>query len=159
MRFEPTGHTTNPDIRIAKSVVDYIFRWMGITFLPGHRESLGLPPKVDEDMAAKNSNGANGAGTNGSGSHSNGTHSNGSHGNGAGSSGHSNGHGKSEVAVSDRMGLAVKVDENGGPIGGRNDQFARFQCDAPSCDNCGSITVRNGNCYLCHNCGNSMGCS
>ena len=33
------------------------------------------------------------------------------------------------------------------------------QSDAPSCDNCGAITVRNGNCYLCHNCGNSMGCS
>ena len=42
---------------------------------------------------------------------------------------------------------------------GQGDQFARFQIDAPSCDNCGSITVRNGNCYLCHNCGNSMGCS
>ena len=41
----------------------------------------------------------------------------------------------------------------------RGDQFARFQMDAPSCDNCGSITVRNGNCYLCHNCGASMGCS
>jgi hypothetical protein len=38
MRFEPMGHTTNPDIRIAKSVVDYIFRWLGITFLPGHRQ-------------------------------------------------------------------------------------------------------------------------
>ncbi|HEY6563880.1 MAG TPA: hypothetical protein VIY86_05255, partial [Pirellulaceae bacterium] len=37
--------------------------------------------------------------------------------------------------------------------------FGRFQSDAPSCDNCGSITVRNGNCYLCHNCGSSMGCS
>lgn len=46
-------------------------------------------------------------------------------------------------------------------VGGnnRNSQFARFQSDAPTCDNCGSITVRNGNCYLCHNCGNSMGCS
>ncbi len=41
----------------------------------------------------------------------------------------------------------------------RDDQFASFQLDAPSCDNCGAITVRNGNCYLCHNCGNSMGCS
>jgi ribonucleoside-diphosphate reductase alpha chain len=40
-----------------------------------------------------------------------------------------------------------------------SEQFARFQLDAPSCDNCGAITVRNGNCYLCHNCGNSMGCS
>ena len=42
---------------------------------------------------------------------------------------------------------------------GQTAQFARFQIDAPSCDNCGNITVRNGNCYLCHNCGNSMGCS
>ncbi len=41
-RFEPMGHTKNPDIRIAKSLVDYIFRWLGITFLPGYREaSLG----------------------------------------------------------------------------------------------------------------------
>jgi ribonucleoside-diphosphate reductase alpha chain len=41
----------------------------------------------------------------------------------------------------------------------RSQQFATFQTDAPACDNCGAITVRNGNCYLCHNCGNSMGCS
>ncbi len=32
-RFEPMGATKNPDIRIAKSIVDYIFRWLGITFL------------------------------------------------------------------------------------------------------------------------------
>jgi ribonucleoside-diphosphate reductase alpha chain len=40
-----------------------------------------------------------------------------------------------------------------------NSQFKRFQDDAPACDVCGSITVRNGTCYRCHNCGNSMGCS
>ena len=39
MRFEPMGHTKNPDIRIAKSIVDYIFRWLGITFLPGYKEA------------------------------------------------------------------------------------------------------------------------
>ncbi len=37
-RFEPWGYTKNPDIKIAKSLVDYIFRWLGITFLPGYRE-------------------------------------------------------------------------------------------------------------------------
>ena len=43
-RFEPMGYTTNPDIRIAKSLVDYIFRWLGLTFIPGYREAtLGLP--------------------------------------------------------------------------------------------------------------------
>jgi ribonucleoside-diphosphate reductase alpha chain len=31
--------------------------------------------------------------------------------------------------------------------------------DAPPCDNCGNITVRNGSCYRCLSCGNSMGCS
>ncbi|MEQ8804385.1 MAG: hypothetical protein RIE16_01320, partial [Rhodospirillales bacterium] len=31
--------------------------------------------------------------------------------------------------------------------------------DAPACDVCGTITVRNGTCYKCLNCGNSMGCS
>ena len=46
-----------------------------------------------------------------------------------------------------------------GNYASRSEQFASFQTDAPSCDNCGAITVRNGNCYLCHNCGNSMGCS
>jgi ribonucleoside-diphosphate reductase alpha chain len=40
-----------------------------------------------------------------------------------------------------------------------NAQFEHFQDDAPACDICGSITVRNGTCYKCFNCGNSMGCS
>src|SRR6185295_9171800 len=49
MRFEPMGHTTNPDIRIAKSVVDYIFRWMGMQFLAGFREaSRGELPSQGE---------------------------------------------------------------------------------------------------------------
>jgi ribonucleoside-diphosphate reductase alpha chain len=60
----------------------------------------------------------------------------------------------------ERAGVNLKVDGNAGPsLSIRSEQFAKFQLDAPSCDNCGSITVRNGNCYLCHNCGNSMGCS
>ena len=36
---------------------------------------------------------------------------------------------------------------------------AALMGDAPACDQCGSITVRNGTCYRCLNCGNSMGCS
>ena len=31
--------------------------------------------------------------------------------------------------------------------------------DAPLCDVCGHITIRNGSCYKCLNCGNSLGCS
>jgi len=46
-RFEPMGHTKNPDIRIAKSIVDYIFRWLGIRFLPGFREAMSGHAAVD----------------------------------------------------------------------------------------------------------------
>jgi ribonucleoside-diphosphate reductase alpha chain len=42
-RFEPAGITTNQDIRFAKSVVDYIFRWLGLKFLPREeQDALGL---------------------------------------------------------------------------------------------------------------------
>jgi ribonucleoside-diphosphate reductase alpha chain len=64
---------------------------------------------------------------------------------------------KADTDLLDRAGAKLRLDGEGPAV--RSDQFARFQLDAPSCDNCGAITVRNGNCYLCHNCGNSMGCS
>ena len=38
-------------------------------------------------------------------------------------------------------------------------QLDTMMGDAPVCDVCGHITVRNGACYKCLNCGNSMGCS
>ncbi len=43
VRFEPSGFTGNPEIPIAKSIVDYIFRWLGSRFLPKEeREALGI---------------------------------------------------------------------------------------------------------------------
>jgi len=38
----------------------------------------------------------------------------------------------------------MEVLERAGVVGVRSEQFARFQSDAPACDNCGAITVRNG---------------
>ena len=55
-------------------------------------------------------------------------------------------------------GAVLKAGSSISPLS-RSEQFASFQTDAPACDNCGAITVRNGNCYLCYNCGSSMGCS
>ncbi len=177
-RFEPMGHTPNPDIRFAKSIVDYIFRWLGTTFLPGYREANsrgtiespsepttprgdaeGEPKpvamragglKAPQDATAKTrpANGsANGA------SHANG------HGRTHGKSSSANGHQEASAptVTLPRVGLAREADP--APQNLRSEQFVSFQTDAPACDNCGSITVRNGNCYLCHNCGNSMGCS
>src|SRR5437899_2300226 len=43
MRFEPAGQTNDPDIRVAKSIVDYIFRWMGKRFLTAdQQEEIGI---------------------------------------------------------------------------------------------------------------------
>jgi ribonucleoside-diphosphate reductase alpha chain len=142
-RFEPMGHTTNPDIRIAKSVVDYIFRWLGVTFLPGYREASNGLPHADagqDESTARRAAAATAPGMFRDGAEG-------------------NGKGPVDAAMLERAGATMRVDENAGPISGLSGQFARFQSDAPSCDNCGAITVRNGNCYLCYNCGNSMGCS
>ncbi|MHC4941753.1 MAG: vitamin B12-dependent ribonucleotide reductase [Planctomycetota bacterium] len=46
-RFEPSGWTSNPDVPVAKSIVDYIFRWLGIQFIPGYREKNA--PKRERD--------------------------------------------------------------------------------------------------------------
>jgi ribonucleoside-diphosphate reductase alpha chain len=54
MRFEPAGLTNDADIRTAKSIVDYIFRWMGKKFLDADaQEELGiLSPEVRARLAA-----------------------------------------------------------------------------------------------------------
>jgi ribonucleoside-diphosphate reductase alpha chain len=54
MRFEPSGMTNDPDIRAAKSIVDYIFRWMGKKFLStDQQEEIGiLSPEVRARLAA-----------------------------------------------------------------------------------------------------------
>ncbi|MFZ5805604.1 MAG: vitamin B12-dependent ribonucleotide reductase [Verrucomicrobiota bacterium] len=62
-RFEPSGFTKNQDIPIAKSIVDYIFRWLGNQFIEGYREAnspsikqpeLPLPGLKDEEVKAVN---------------------------------------------------------------------------------------------------------
>ncbi len=148
-RFEPMGHTSNKHIRIAKSVVDYIARWLGLTFSSGHHETGHISPAEPADKT-NSGNGPDAALT-----------------------GLSVIEGLKKdagaaVALAERAALLASLSEVSAVSNGngqskkeasREQQFARFQMDAPLCDNCGSITVRNGNCYLCHNCGASMGCS
>jgi ribonucleoside-diphosphate reductase alpha chain len=54
MRFEPSGMTNDADIRVAKSIVDYVFRWMGKKFLTvEQQEEIGiLSPEVRAKMAS-----------------------------------------------------------------------------------------------------------
>jgi ribonucleoside-diphosphate reductase alpha chain len=59
LRFEPSGMTNDPDIRVAKSIVDYIFRWFGKKFLtPEQQEEVGiLSPEVKAMLAERYANG------------------------------------------------------------------------------------------------------
>ncbi|MFN0053990.1 MAG: vitamin B12-dependent ribonucleotide reductase [Planctomycetales bacterium] len=125
MRFEPSGWTGNPDIPNAKSVPDYIFRWLGMQFIPGFK-AANAPQRHGQGHASA-----------------------------AGDSVAAANYSAKEAPAAPATAAAALPDSPHV----RSQQFINFQADAPSCDNCGAITVRNGNCYLCHNCGNSMGCS
>lgn len=53
MRFEPSGYTGNPEIGYAKSIMDYIFRWLGLRFLKSGEAAVATPePVVAVAMAA-----------------------------------------------------------------------------------------------------------
>ena len=62
VRFEPSGMTKNPDVRFAKSIVDYIFRWMAAKFLSpeaqfragvnNREEMITTPEQLPLDVAA-----------------------------------------------------------------------------------------------------------
>lgn len=49
IRFEPEGLTRNPDIPMAKSVMDYLARWLGMTYIPGYRQRMS--PIANADTA------------------------------------------------------------------------------------------------------------
>ncbi|HEY3855550.1 MAG TPA: vitamin B12-dependent ribonucleotide reductase [Verrucomicrobiae bacterium] len=155
-RFEPSGYTKNPEIRNASSIIDYVFRWLALQFIPGYRESttnligrnqteMQLPGLVEEskkkinrpvsDLAVADETEiilqpVKGGGTNG---------------NGLGGHGGHNGHGASAGVGQVVTSLSQSV--------------SHFQLDAPTCPNCGHVAVRNGACYKCLNCGESLGCS
>jgi len=61
LRFEPSGMTNDADIRVAKSIVDYIFRWFGKRFLTAEQqEEVGiLTPEVKAMLAQRYADAAN----------------------------------------------------------------------------------------------------
>jgi ribonucleoside-diphosphate reductase alpha chain len=156
-RFEPMGHTTNPEIRIAKSVVDYIFRWLGQTFLPSENTGYGEESsqgdtKVGSKGSVASPNGLSKTPVNGNGALITEAPTTRAHFSAGGSDG-TRATAASTRVVSGFATIAAKkatISEH---------QVASFQSDGPACDNCGAITVRSGNCYLCYHCGNSLGCS
>lgn len=169
VRFEPAGMTRNADIPMAKSLVDYIFRWLAMEFVPGYRaanapkrtkRSESTPPSpshesADDSSPAESSETNPKKNGNGHGRHL--TPDAKPIDDGALSSAPLHGEerveGRSaEVSATVAPRLAAYTD----PL---SQQGSNMQADAPACDVCGSITVRSGTCYKCLNCGNSMGCS
>jgi ribonucleoside-diphosphate reductase alpha chain len=147
VRFEPSGFTRNPDIRNAASIIDYVFRWMAVQFIPGYREAnnpnrnqpeLAIPGLQEAEKKAVNRP-------------------------------------VPDLALSEENELvdlkAPGVPNGNGhkpkPVAAKavqrpkslSDTIAHFQQDAPLCPNCGHVAVRNGACYKCLNCGESLGCS
>jgi ribonucleoside-diphosphate reductase alpha chain len=200
-RFEPMGMTTNKDIPFAKSLVDYIFRWLGMQFIPGYRDANAPkrgPERPAEDWSRRNvkedrawmdgdrnlpnepsERRATNAATTPSVAVANGATSNGSsNGNGeVTGTGKTDGRSPSSNARhSSTASLAIvetqSVSRSDGSesmtasgvkvmavVSALDQSNASLMNDAPMCDVCGSITVRNGACYKCMNCGNSLGCS
>ena len=137
-RFEPSGFTGNKDIPMAKSVMDYIFRWLALKFLQREeRQNVGLIadqepeaptgqmtlPVLSDPPAAPKPNAI-------------------TYGNGAKS--------------------GAKPEPVNGPAASFTDherEIFRLQSDAPPCPECGALCIRSGACYKCLQCGTSLGCS
>ena len=99
-RFEPSGWSGNPKIGYAKSMMDYLFRWIELRFLKGEQGLLFELPKPKPAQP------------------------------------------KGEVSSAvEGLGQVVELG------------------DAPPCQFCGSLMVRNGSCYRCMTCGSTSGCS
>ena len=140
MRFEPEGMTNNPEIPFAKSMPDYIMRWVASRFIDDAEtlEELGIMTKdVRAKQEAETAQLALGAEAGGSAGPANG----GNGGNGG------NGHSK-PVAAAEAMTETPPVRPAkmvGGDLG-------------PACDQCGGMMQRTGSCYTCSSCGNNTGC-
>jgi ribonucleoside-diphosphate reductase alpha chain len=164
-RFEPAGMTTNRDIPFAKSLVDYIFRWMGIQCIEGYREQVvpkrgGTKDEGDApdhaDRAVALARGSRAAGD---------EPRKGEHDRGVRTVLIRERKAPVDTASSDSpqsvelAARSVASALEAKPTDALSAALANCQEDAPACDNCGAITVRNGACYRCMNCGHSMGCS
>ena len=132
-RFEPSGFTKNPEIRNASSIIDYVFRWLALQFIPDYRESvaalnpaqteLAMPGLLEEVKKKINRP-------------------------------------VPELPIAEDTD-AIEMKGSGSHRRRAMDLTAMItnQQDAPTCPNCGHVAVRNGACYKCLNCGESLGCS
>lgn len=137
-KFEPAGFVDHPNIKQATSLVDYIFRVLGMEYL-GRTDFVQVKPETKPRAEGETSLASNDqldfaleravARAN------------------------------KDALKSTRYTVLESKDAAGEAVDPLNAQLAQMMGDAPMCSTCGHVTVRNGSCYRCLNCGNSMGCS
>lgn len=125
-RFEPQGVVNHPNIKTATSIIDYIFRVLGMEYLKKY-DFLQVKP----DHTKLTSGGTTAVASAGAGA----------------------------MKAGEAAYIAPSHEQMQMGLDNPNDYFANLMGDAPPCSECGHTTVRNGTCYRCLNCGNSMGCS
>jgi ribonucleoside-diphosphate reductase alpha chain len=142
MRFEPEGITGNTEIPFAKSMPDYIMRWLASRFLDTDaQEELGiLTPEVRARKAAQE----------------------------AAMSMHASDTAGPEASEEESQGMGAQASGGGGSSSPAAASFtdsppvvpARLQgLDlGPACSQCGGMMQRTGSCYTCSSCGNNTGC-
>jgi ribonucleoside-diphosphate reductase alpha chain len=123
MRFEPSGWTGNPEIGMAKSIVDYVFRWLGYRFLTAsEREMLGLVRHSELADATPQLE-------------------------------------LIKPYLTQTVEPSPEMTSTARPETGPGAMRLNSTPDAPPCPRCGWLTVRNGTCHKCENCGETTGCS
>jgi ribonucleoside-diphosphate reductase alpha chain len=129
VRFEPSGMTRNPDVRFAKSIVDYIFRWMASKFLSPEAQYRAGVNNRDEAFDSAQAGAIDAADAAVPAPKPVAT----------------------PTAKVSPTGAIVPSSSSFAAI--------QNQEDAPPCTTCGSIMVRSGACYKCSNCGTTSGCA
>ena len=133
VRFEPSGYTSNPEIPIAKSIVDYIFRWLASKFYDDEdKDAIGIIRREPKPVAE-----APGAAP-------------------AKESKTSKPKPKPDQSSgSDSAPEELRVVAG---VGGVQAKVTVNLTDSMTCSDCGAIMVRAGACYKCLNCGSTSGC-
>ncbi len=132
MRFEPAGMTDDPDIRIATSLVDYIFRRLAVDYLP-YEERVELGVLTTGERTQPTLPGVEEAATS------------------------NQVMVESPLSPADRAGLELAGAPS--PAGPEVRGPASEARDAPYCYQCGNAMQRAGACYVCPTCGTTSGCS
>ncbi|MFO0695428.1 MAG: vitamin B12-dependent ribonucleotide reductase [Polyangiales bacterium] len=134
-RFEPGGIVEgHPNIKFSTSMIDYVFRVLAVEYLKRYELAQVPPKEVQEELLNATD---------------------------VGTAKMVEEHPVGEVPaqVVEQPQTTFGFDDHGGSQNVLSQQLGEMMGDAPMCDKCGNITVRNGACYRCLNCGNSMGCS